>query len=118
MGDYSEVGGFVVRCPRCKGVLYKYIIGDQGSKDKYIGPPSPKRIFARYDVKDSCPFCGARFSGLPRIKVLSVEQFKYSYSLVVSGGRELLVERVPSINSVTGLTATANADGEADVPGL
>lgn len=93
MSDYEEGGGFIVRCPRCKGVLYKYILGDRDSKDKYIGPPILKAIYARYDVKDTCPFCGAKLSSIPRVKVLTLEQFRSFYASVTLGGREVLVER-------------------------
>ncbi|GAB6147906.1 hypothetical protein [Stetteria hydrogenophila] len=93
MSEYGKGGGFIVRCPRCKSVLYKYIIGDEGSKDKYIGPPSPQRVYARYDSRNTCPFCGARLGNMPKIKVLTVEQFRHAYRLVSYGGRELLVEK-------------------------
>lgn len=118
MSDYGEGGGFVVRCPRCKGILYKYILGDQGSKDKYIGPPSPRRIYARYDVKNVCPFCGARFDGIPRIKVLTLEQFTHSYAIVSYRGRELLVERDLLSQDVPGVPQSMQVDNEVEIAGL
>jgi hypothetical protein len=118
MSDYGEGGGFVVRCPRCKGILYKYILGDQGSKDKYIGPPSPRRIYARYDVKNACPFCGAKFDGIPRIKVLTLEQFTYSYAIVSYRGRELLVERDLISQDIPSVAPAVRVEDEVEITNL
>ncbi|MGC9210243.1 MAG: hypothetical protein ACP5FT_03140 [Acidilobus sp.] len=57
----SDVGRIIIRCRKCGAILYKYAIGDKADKNKFNGPPVPKKVLAGYDDM-TCPVCGAKLS--------------------------------------------------------
>lgn len=75
----TGVGRILIRCHRCKSIIYRYAIGDKADKNKFNGPPVPKRALSYYD-DFTCPFCGARLSEVPRsVRYMSSSLFEKLY---------------------------------------
>jgi len=70
-----SVGRIIIRCHHCGAILYKYAIGDRADKNKFNGPPVPKRVLGEYDDM-TCPMCGAKLSVRPQ-RVLFLPATEY-----------------------------------------
>ncbi len=71
----SGVGRIIIRCHNCGAKLYKYAIGDKDDKNKFNGPPVPKRALGGFDDY-TCPVCGTKLLERPRsIRFLPADQF-------------------------------------------
>jgi len=56
-----SIGRIIIKCHHCGAILYKYAIGDRADKNKFNGPPVPKRVLGEFDDMN-CPVCGAKLS--------------------------------------------------------
>jgi ribosomal protein S27E len=73
-------GKIIIVCHNCGTILYKYTIGDKNDKNKFNGPPIPKKALSGYD-RFTCPVCGATLSLTPKqIKFISLSLYKKMYS--------------------------------------
>ncbi len=71
-----DVGRIVIRCRRCGAVLYRYAIGDRTDKNKFNGPPVPKKVLGGYDDM-TCPVCGAKLSMRPsQLRFFPADEFE------------------------------------------
>jgi hypothetical protein len=60
-------------------MLYKYAIGDRADKNKFNGPPVPKRVLGEYDDM-TCPRCGVKLSVRPlRVLFLPATEYEKLY---------------------------------------
>ncbi|ADL19527.1 hypothetical protein ASAC_1122 [Acidilobus saccharovorans 345-15] len=73
------VGRIIIRCHNCGTILYRYAIGDKSDRNKFNGPPLPKKALSGFDGM-TCPVCGARLSPKPvSIRFHSMEEFGNLY---------------------------------------
>ena len=92
-----DVGRIIIRCHRCGAVLYRYAIGDKNDKNKFNGPPVPKKVLGGYDDM-TCPVCGAKLSMRPlQLRFFPAEEFERlfvedRFRLVLRSERVNLVE--------------------------
>ncbi|MGC9111954.1 hypothetical protein [Acidilobus sp.] len=88
------VGRIIIRCHKCGAILYKYAIGDKSDRNKFNGPPLPKKALSGFDGM-TCPMCGARLSLRPvSIRFHSMEEFGNLY--IEDKYRLLLRSSLPS----------------------
>ncbi len=74
-----DVGRIVIRCNRCGAVLYRYAIGDRNDKNKFNGPPVPRKVLGGYDDM-TCPVCGAKLSMRPaQLRFFPADEFERLY---------------------------------------
>ena len=90
----TSVGKIYIRCHNCGAILYRYAIGDKEDKNKFNGPPLPRRALSGYD-DDRCPVCRAPLSGSPKnLKFLTADEFHRLYREVRY--RLVLVTELPT----------------------
>ena len=90
----TSVGKIYIRCHNCGAILYKYAIGDKDDKNKFNGPPLPRRALSGYD-DERCPVCRAPLSGTPRsLRFLTTDEFQKLYREVKY--RLVLVTELPA----------------------
>ena len=75
----ASVGRIYIRCHSCGAVLYRYAIGDKDDKNKFNGPPLPRRALSGYD-DDRCPVCRAPLTGAPKgLRFMTADEFHKLY---------------------------------------
>lgn len=73
-------GKILIICKNCGTILYRYAIGDKNDKNKFNGPPIPKKALSGYD-RFTCPVCGEPLNIKPKaIKFHSLPLFNKLYS--------------------------------------
>jgi len=108
--DGMSVGRILIRCHNCGAILYRYAIGDKNDRNKFNGPPLPKKALSGFDGM-TCPVCGARLSFRPvSLRFLSTSDFTKLY--VEDKYRLLLRSSISS--SVLGETPSAKGLAEID----
>jgi hypothetical protein len=74
-----SIGRIIIKCHHCGAILYKYAIGDRADKNKFNGPPVPKRVLGEFDDM-TCPVCGAKLSVRPqRVLFLPATEYEKLY---------------------------------------
>ncbi|MGC9072017.1 MAG: hypothetical protein ACP5HK_04905 [Acidilobus sp.] len=103
----SDVGRIIIRCRRCGAILYKYAIGDKADKNKFNGPPVPKKVLGGYDDM-TCPMCGAKLSIKPaQLRFLPAMEFSKLY--VEDDFRLVLRSERVNVVSLGGLQSITDA---------
>ena len=81
--SYEKPGYIYFVCKSCGALLYDYVIGDgpNGSRNKYLGAPSPGLALSGFDDM-TCPLCEARLSSKPReVRIMALEEFEEAYEV-------------------------------------
>jgi DNA-directed RNA polymerase subunit RPC12/RpoP len=103
------VGRIIIRCHKCGAILYNYAIGDKNDRNKFNGPPLPKKALSGFDGM-RCPMCGTRLSQKPiSIRFHTKEEFESLY--VEDKYRLLLRSSLPS----SMLSVQSHADSAVDI---
>ncbi|MFP3143540.1 MAG: hypothetical protein RXQ93_00760 [Caldisphaera sp.] len=80
MNQASSEGKILIVCKKCGTILYRYAIGDKKDKNKFNGPPVPKKALSGFDGH-TCPVCGEPLSMKPKsIKFFTLSMFNKLYS--------------------------------------
>lgn len=106
----AGVGRIIIRCHKCGAVLYRYAIGDKNDRNKFNGPPMPRKALSGFDGL-TCPVCGTKLSAAPvEVKFLPVDEFEKLFSET-----EYYVKLRSSI-PVMAPSSTTSVEEEVDEP--
>jgi len=101
--EFINEGKIIIVCSNCGTILYRYVIGDKKDKNKFNGPPIPKKSLSGYDGF-TCPVCGAKLSLTPKkIRFMRFSMYKKMYS--EKGYRLVELSKVSIVNNVSNVAA-------------
>ncbi len=79
LNHISNEGKILIVCKNCQTILYRYAIGDKNDKNKFNGPPIPKKALSGFD-RLICPVCGEPLNTKPKsIRFFSSQMFSKLY---------------------------------------
>ncbi|WP_048816680.1 hypothetical protein [Caldisphaera lagunensis] len=105
MNHMSNEGKILIVCKNCQTILYRYVIGDKNDKNKFNGPPIPKKALSGFD-RLTCPVCGEPLNLKPKsIRFFSFQMFNKLYE---ENGYKLIDKTKGSIlNNMKGITQSS-----------